>query len=75
MVRLRFLLRGLSYGRDFCNILLESEIGDKIDLSFAQDYTPYYRKRVEEADYIFSVGSQGGMIRNCIRWEKASTGG
>ena len=38
-----------------------------IDLSFAQTYTPEYRDRVKQADYVFSIGSKERQIPEFYR--------
>lgn len=60
--KIKVFVTGVSYGRDFCNVLLESKMGGMIDLSFAQVYTSDYRDRVEQADYVFSVGDKNHQI-------------
>lgn len=65
--KIKVFVTGVSYGRDFCNVLLESKMGGMIDLSFAQTYTPEYRDRVKQADYVFSIGSKERQISEFYR--------
>lgn len=60
--KIKVFVTGASFGRDFCNALLESEMGNDIDLSYAHTYSSEYRDRVAEADYVFSVGRNDSQI-------------
>lgn len=53
------LVEGISYGRDFCNILLESSLQDKINLSYVEKWEfGDYHERIKEADVVFTFRSK-----------------
>lgn len=54
--RLNVLVAGNSFARDWGNILLESEMADKINLSYIADFDENYAKRIRQADYVFVFG-------------------
>ena len=52
---INILVEGVSYGRDFCNILLESEYKDSINLSYVEKWErDDYTERIMKADCIFT---------------------
>lgn len=52
--RIHVLVLGNSFGRDFANILNESEYADRIEISYLYDSdTSNERDRVEQADFVF----------------------
>lgn len=60
--RIKVFVTGWSFARDFANILLESEWGDYIDLSYAPTYTEDYNDRIREADYVFVWGNKNNYL-------------
>ncbi len=56
--RSKVFVIGNSFGRDWVNVLLESEMAEKLDISYAFSLPDFetYSKRLETADYIFWVG-------------------
>ena len=57
--KINVLVEGVSYGRDFCNVLLESEFKDSIDLSYIEKWeTANYTERIKKADVIFTFRSK-----------------
>ena len=56
--KINVIVEGVSFGRDFANILLESDYADKINLSyiFKWDISDIYR--IKNADYIFTFSSK-----------------
>lgn len=53
------LVEGISYGRDFCNILLESSLQDEINLSYVEKWEfGDYHERIKEADVVFTFRSK-----------------
>lgn len=53
-IKQRWFIIGNSYGRDFINIILESNIKDKVDLSYATDvHNETHIRRMNEADIVF----------------------
>ncbi len=56
--RIKVFVIGYSYARDFANVLLESEYGDSVDLSYALTYSPDYNNRIAMADLIFIYGER-----------------
>lgn len=57
--RIKVLVVGDSFGRDWVNILLESDIADELDISYVyyEDLSEEYADRIKEADYIFTNAS------------------
>lgn len=51
--RKNVLVVGKSFGRDFVNILLESERADSINISYLFDFDRAYEKRYRQADCLF----------------------
>ena len=54
--RTNVLVAGNSFARDWGNILLESEMAERINLSYISDFDEKYAKRIRQADYIFVFG-------------------
>lgn len=52
--KLKVLVEGVSFGRDFANILLESRMKDSIEISYIFEHDPQYSKRYQECDYLFT---------------------
>jgi hypothetical protein len=52
--KIRVLVVGDSFARDFSNILLETKFGDKIEISYIVNLVdPRIIKRIQEADFVF----------------------
>lgn len=51
--RINVLVIGNSFAKDWGNILLESEMSDKINLSFSYVISEKYIDRIKQADYVF----------------------
>ena len=51
--KINVLVIGNSFARDWGNILLESEMADKINLSYIYQISEKYTERIKQADYIF----------------------
>lgn len=56
--KLKVLVEGVSFGRDFANILLESEWADKIDLSYLYKHDEKYQQRYADCDILFTFSSK-----------------
>lgn len=56
--KLKVLVEGVSFGRDFANILLESEWANKIELSYIFEHDENYHGRYEECDFLFTFSSK-----------------
>ena len=56
--KINVLVEGYSFGRDFANILLESQFAGKINLSYIFLFEKKYNQRYKEADYVFAVSSK-----------------
>lgn len=54
--KIKILVVGNSFARDFANILLESKISENIDLSYAYSLNTSYIERLKKCDYIFYFG-------------------
>lgn len=53
-VKPKWMVIGNSFGRDFVNIIMESDIQDKIDLIYASNiYDERHQKRLKDADILF----------------------
>lgn len=52
--RIKVLVAGVSFGRDFANILLESGWRDSIEISYVFKHDARYSKRYKECDYLFT---------------------
>ncbi len=57
--KIKVLVIGDSFGRDWVNILLESDIKDSLNISYTGHADSSCMKRVEQADYIFMAFSNG----------------
>ena len=54
-----WLVIGNSFGRDFVNIINESEVSDKVEVSYTNDYKrPGIEKRLQKVDRVF-ISSRG----------------
>lgn len=51
--KINVLVIGNSFARDWANILLESEMADKINLSYIYQIGENYTGRIKQADYVF----------------------
>lgn len=62
--RIKVLVIGSSYGRDWANVLNESAYSDRLEISYvfphSDDYIKERENRVMEADYVFCVMGPGG---------------
>ena len=56
--KINVLVIGNSFARDWGNILLESEMSDKINLSYIYNNDEKYTERIKQADYIPRAGAQ-----------------
>ncbi len=56
--KINVLVEGVSFGRDFANILLESEWIDRINLSYIYRHNLKYAERYAQADYIFTFSNK-----------------
>ena len=52
--KINVLIEGVSFTRDWGNILLESEMADKINLSYIFEFTEDKMQRYKECDYLFA---------------------
>ena len=59
--KIKVLVEGVSFGRDFANILLESEWADKIELSYIFKHDVSYRERYKKCDVLFTFSSKDGV--------------
>ena len=55
--KIKILVLGNSFARDFANILLESSYSAQVDLSYSFDLKVSLKQRIEQADYIFIFDS------------------
>ena len=53
--KINVLVEGASFGRDFANILLESEIASKLNISYTFNFNDSIINRYKESDYIFTL--------------------
>ena len=51
--KINVLVVGNSYARDWANVLLESEMANKINLSYIYRFNRRYVERIKQADYVF----------------------
>lgn len=62
--KIKVLVIGSSYGRDWANVLNESAFSDRLEISYifpySDDYIRERENRVTEADYVFCVIGPGG---------------
>ncbi|MBQ8207798.1 MAG: acyltransferase [Clostridia bacterium] len=72
--KVKVLVIGDSFGRDWINILLESEISDKLEISYIYPYNEDYvlskSARLDEADLIFRASSNSSNLENSQSIEK-----
>ncbi len=54
--KMNILIIGNSFARDFANILLESNLKDKINLSYLFSLDESHINRIKESDYVFYFG-------------------
>ena len=52
--KIKILIEGVSFGRDFANCLLESNYADSVELSYVYMWDEKYIDRVKKADFIFT---------------------
>ena len=64
--KINVLVEGYSFGRDFCNILLESEYADSINLSYIFVFEKKYLDRCKKADYIFALSSKSDIPKYVV---------
>lgn len=55
------MLVGNSFARDFGNILLESELADQINISYAFDFSKDLRSRLSQCDMLFCFSSKAAV--------------
>lgn len=66
----KWMVVGNSFGRDFVNIIRESEIADSINISYAYDYySDEYAERIHCADIVFVANS--GLSEEFVNGIKA----
>lgn len=65
--KIKTLVIGNSYGRDMCNVLLESNYADSIELSYVYEWDNNNKSRISEADVIF-VFSDKKLVPSFV-WE------
>ena len=70
-VRLKILVVGNSFARDFGNILMESPYAADIDLSYMFSYDTSKNNRIQQADRIF-IFDQKDNVPDSV-WENASS--
>ena len=56
--KIKVLVEGVSFGRDFANILLESEYADKIELSYIFKHNVKYLNRYQDCDILFTFSNK-----------------
>lgn len=66
----KVLVAGVSFGRDFANILLESEWADKVELSYIFTHEEKYKARYEDCDYLFTFSAKDSVP--AYVWESLS---
>lgn len=59
--KLKILILGNSFARDFGNILLESEYKDEVEISYSFDFKESLVNRIKEADRIFIFGDKNAV--------------
>lgn len=59
--KLKVLLIGNSFARDFGNMILESEWGDRVDLTYVYSCDETTIPRIQAADYIFIHGPKDNL--------------
>lgn len=65
--KIKTLVMGNSYGRDMCNVLLESDYADRIELSYVYEWDDNNKGRIPDADVIF-VFADKNMVPSFV-WE------
>lgn len=61
--KVNVLVEGVSFGRDFANVLLESVYADKINLSYIYEHDEKYIQRYAECDYLFTFSNKPDVPR------------
>ena len=61
--KVNVLVAGVSFGRDFANILLESDMCDKINLSYIFQHDEKYANRYAKCDYFFTFSNKTELPR------------
>ena len=56
--KINVLVEGMSFGRDFVNILLESDWSDSVNISYISLHDEKYLDRYAECDYCFTFSSK-----------------
>ena len=59
--KLKVMVIGNSFARDWANVMLESSYADKINISYAFEYDETYSSRVQESDYVFVFGDSKNL--------------
>ena len=59
--KINVLVEGVSFGRDFANILLESEVIHNINLSYVYQHDEKYFSRYRNCDYLFTFRSKSQL--------------
>lgn len=68
--KIKVLVEGVSFGRDFANVLLESDYADLIDLSYVFKHDERYLKRYQDCDFLFTFSNKKDVpdyVWNSIR--------
>lgn len=69
--KIKVLVVGNSFARDWSNILLESEMKELIELSYSYNWSMDLSKRLEECDYLFTYGKSKDEIPKYV-WDYVS---
>ena len=64
--KIKVLVIGNSFARDFANVILESEYREVVDISYSFDYKRSLVERVKKANVIFIHGSRNDVPRYII---------
>lgn len=56
--KINVIVEGVSFGRDFANILLESQVLESINLSYIYVHDEKYKERYANCDYLFTFSSK-----------------
>ena len=59
--KINVLVEGVSFGRDFANVLLESEIAPKLNVSYTFRFNDSIISRYQESDYIFTFNPKNSV--------------
>ena len=59
--KINVLVAGVSFGRDFANILLESEWAQKMNLSYIYVHDEKYATRYADCDYFFTFNNKNDL--------------